>query len=289
MYRVEVVADSRALGVRLTTLEVTLPRILLAEQNTHRIFSRNTASSRAIPVLTRCQSIEDSPFVPEAFGKNRKGMQASELDRESNEKARMIWLEACRDAVRHARRLAEVGVHKEHANRVAETYSWVTQLITATEWDNYMNLRAHSDAQPEIQKVASMMRDALANSSPEILGVGDWHLPYVDPQDLPKESEDSTLAVKMSVGRCAAISYERHQIKKSVAEEVARYNRLLSAGHMSPFEHQACVGSSDLLLHHASFRWDSEDGFTPSFVGNFRAPWIQARKFLPNEDVWEPR
>jgi hypothetical protein len=37
-------------GVRLTTLEVVMPRIVLAEFNTHRMLSRNSASSRAIPI-----------------------------------------------------------------------------------------------------------------------------------------------------------------------------------------------------------------------------------------------
>lgn len=267
-YTAKVVADSITdQGVRLTTVEVTMPRIVLAEQNTHRVFSRNTASSRAIPVKTRCDSVESNPFIPAAFGKNQKGMQATEmLDHDLNMQADAIWREALADALKHARRLAEIGVHKQYANRLTEPFSWVTQLVTATEWENYFNLRCHKDAQPEIRIAAEMVRDAMKHSFPVLKKPGQWHLPLVH-----EDIEDPVTAAKVSVARCAAVSYEKHGITKTVEEELTRHDVMLKSGHMSPFEHQALVGTDSSM----------------QFIGNFRAPWIQYRKTLPGEAVFE--
>ena len=50
-----IAADSiNVKGKRITTFIVTMPRIVLAELNTHRVFSRNSASSRAIPFTKMC-------------------------------------------------------------------------------------------------------------------------------------------------------------------------------------------------------------------------------------------
>lgn len=303
MYQALVVKDSIAHGVRLTTVAVTLPRIMLAEQNTHRDFSRNAASSRAIPIPIRCDGIEKDPFVPEVFGKNQKGMQSSEvLDPEDNAKAELIWREALSDALRHARRLADVRVHKEYANRITEPFSWVTQLITATSWDNYMNLRIHSAAQREIQKAARLIKDAMDSSTPKELKEGEWHLPFVEPGD---ETISSVVSPEMaaqlpdtfyrfglfaSVARCAAVSYERQNTKKAMAEEIDRHNSLKSHGHMSPFEHQAKVASADEVLKTADFRWSEEkQTFVARAIGNFSVPWLQYRKQIPGERVFSFR
>src|SRR6188474_2541487 len=124
-YSVKVLADSLAVRgkhtSRLTTMEVTLPRIVLAEFNTHRVFSRNSASSRAIPVEKRIAAIEADPFEPEAFGKNQKGMQASQdLSSDDDVMARAAWRKACADAIISAKTLATLGVHKQLANRIIE-------------------------------------------------------------------------------------------------------------------------------------------------------------------------
>lgn len=292
MYDAKVLADSVSPdGVRLTTLAVTMPRIVLAEQNTHRVFSRNTASSRAIPVKTRCDMIEANPFVPEAFGKNQKGMQADQmLDPEANAEAEKIWREALADCLKHARRLAEVGVHKQYANRLTEAFAWVTQIVTATEWDNYFNLRCHPAAQPEIQKIAMLTKEAVALSKPVEKRFNEWHLPLVDLKEV-KGHADPLAAVKVSVARCAAVSYEKHGLVKSIDEEIARHDMMLQHGHMSPFEHQAYVGKSVDLTNYANFKYtrlskNASEVILTNYVGNFKAPWIQYRKVLPNEDVF---
>lgn len=285
MYSVQICADSipRHGGPRLTTVLATFPRVLLAEQNTHRVFSRNTASSRAIPVHVRCDSIEANPFVPAAFGRAGKGMAAeSTLGAEENEKATEIWLRLARQAVEGARELAALKTHKEHANRVTETYAWVAQLITSTEWENYFNLRT-AKAQPEMVILANMVKEAYDKNTPKPLSVGEWHAPFV-PDTVAWDER-----VRQSVARSAAVSYERQAVEKTLMEEVIRHDRLRSDGHMSPFEHQACVANPDEILRHAMHAWDPETrSFVPKFIGNFAVPWLQYRKTIPNEAVFRP-
>jgi len=285
MYDAKVLADSISpSGVRLVTVVVTVPRIILAENNTHRDFSRNTASSRAIPINVRCDAIEANPFVPTAFGKNKRGMQSDELLGEAeNAEAQQIWREAVADALKHARRLEKLKTHKQYGNRVTESYAWVTQLISATEWDNYMNLRAHKDAQPEIQIGARLIRAAMLASKPKLLQVGEWHLPLISPE----ESFSVGDSVKTSVGRCAAVSYEKQAVQKTLPEEIERHGNLLASGHMSPFEHQAKVANEEEILEHGMFSWNREtQAFEPKRIGNFRSPWLQYRKTIPGEAVF---
>lgn len=93
-YATKILADSISeAGDRLTTMEVTFPRLVLAEFNTHRVFSRNSASSRAIPVAKQLRRVLDDPFVPEKFGRNQAGMQSfAWLDGLKHDEALRIWL-----------------------------------------------------------------------------------------------------------------------------------------------------------------------------------------------------
>lgn len=297
MYEAKVLADSIAYGTRLTTVMVTLPRFVLAELNTHRVFSRNSASSRAIPVETRCTLIEASPFVPDVFGKNQRGMQSTEtLDEEANGHADMIWREAVADAVRHARRLAAVDVHKQYANRIPEFAAWHTVIITSTEWDNWRALRISPKAQPEIRRGAEVVDAAMRESTPQRLRKGEWHVPLMD-TIAPSFTGFAELA-KISVARCARVSYDRQLDKKTLADDIALHDMLLSSGHMSPFEHQARVEapatrtSDEVDIYGPPF--GASYDATPSgdwrlagyFAGNLRAPFLQYRKMLPGERVF---
>lgn len=277
-YEAKVLADSVSpAGVRLTTMQVTFPRIVLAEFNTHRVLSRNSASSRAIPVEKRIAAIEADPFVPAQFAKNRRGMQSTEvLEERDAEYAEREWRGAARDACERAHRLAVMGVHKALANRLVEPFCWHTVIVSATEWSNFFALRCHPDAQPEIRTVAEMMRDLYAAHEPVAVDYGDWHRPLLD------RDEDFNLAVAgvgdgdeqrgmtadelnlVSVGRCARVSSLTHDGRRDPAEDVALARRLLHAGHMSPFEHVARPTRPELT------------------IGNFRG-WEQYRKTIKNE------
>ncbi len=280
-YQAEVVADSISpYGVRLSTLVVTFPRFVLAEFNTHRVFSRNSASSRAIPVQKRIEAVHKNPYVPLNFAKNKRGMQAgAELDEDEAEAARAVWLEARDAAIDSAMKIMELGVHKQWANRILEPFAWHTVLVTSTEWGNYFALRCNEMAQPEIRMASESMREALDASEPETKEPGEWHLPLVREEDYAQY--DLEHLVKLSCARCARVSYLTHGGVRDPEKDLQLYERLASAGHMSPLEHAARVGdpSDD------RFDWPpGVGGGGPCFIGNFRAPWIQHRKDIPFED-----
>jgi thymidylate synthase ThyX len=276
-YACSILADSgSSAGHRLTTFQITFPRFVLAEFNTHRMLSRNSASSRAIPVEKRIAMIESDPFVPEAFAANKHGMQAGEaLDEAEQEKCREIWLNAADNAAFHASCLAEMGVHKQWANRLLEPFAWHTVIVTATEWANFWALRISEHAQPEIRIIASMMRQCFDESVPSHVTQGEWHLPLVG-----REYGDGPNAVlshpdrfvKICVARCARVSYLTHEGVRDPEADLALYDRLVSSGHMSPLEHAARpMTAAELSIG----RW----------CGNFRG-WVQHRKEIPGESVF---
>ncbi len=299
-YQAKILADSTAYGTRLVTFELTFPRILLAEVNTHRMFSRNSASSRAIPVSRRIDQIRSSPFVPESFGKNKSGMQAPEqLDDREQERAREEWEAAAWFACQKAQLLSELGAHKQHANRVIEPYAWHTAVVSSTEWPNWEGLRDNEGAQPEIQILAQVMKKAKAESTPRELEPHEWHLPYIDGETWLDTGTAPSYAdlVKISVARCAAVSYERQNAVKTLEEYIALCERLSSSGHWSCFEHQAKVVPplmGDALGAHYNSPFGptyvcvAEDTYELDgyFAGNLRAPFLQYRKQIPGENVF---
>ncbi len=268
-YAAKILKDSIALnGTRLTTFEVTFPRIVLAEFNTHRMFSRNSASSRAIPVEKMLKRVLDDPFIPIYWGKNQKGMQADqELTEVEQASARDAWLNSRDAAVEHTRNVLSCGVHKQITNRLLEPFMWHTVIVTATEFQNFFALRCHPDAQPEIRQIAVMMRDLYQRSKPETKLVGEWHLPLIGDNEVDVWSVDIELVKKISVGRCARVSYLTHDGKRDPQADIDLCDRLQSSGHMSPFEHVA----------------RAMQVATP--YGNF-VGWWQFRKELPNEAIF---
>ncbi len=250
-YSARVLLDSVSpSGVRLTTLEVTFPRFVLSEFNTHRTLSRNSASSRAIPTSKLLERVERDPVLPLEWGRNEKGMSASALlSEQEEEEAKRIWLSARDAAVAHARRLLELKVHKQELNRVLEPFLWHTVIVTATEWENFFTLRCAPNAQPEIRAAALAMREALEASIPRAVPLGGWHLPLVqeDERSLSVETQK-----KISAARCARVSYLTHEGQREIEKDLELYERLSVDRHLSPFEHVA-TPSPDTELH-ANFR-----------------------------------
>lgn len=245
-YECEILQDSISeKGHRLTTFQVTFPRFILAEVNTHRMLSRNSASSRAIPIDTANEAILKDMFVPKAFGSHQKGMQAENTVEGMNaEYAEMIWRGAGRAAVSDAYMLADSGVHKAWANRLPEPFKWHTAIITATEWGNFFALRDHPDAQPEFQEIAHMMREEYESNIPIVTYEGSWHTPLVawaerrdaDQSDVPAYWDRLK---RISVGRCARVSAEQHNGVRDQEADIGLHDRLLDDRHLSPFEHAA--------------------------------------------------
>src|SRR5512135_1987029 len=139
MIKAQIICDSMApSGVRLTTFVLTYPRFIHSEFMTHRVFSRNASSSRAIPVKKQIQEIIDNPVIPLAFTKNKAGMQGgAALDGEAHDKAVAAWLEGRDRAVEIANKLADLEVHKQYANRVLEPWAHITVVCTATDFANF--------------------------------------------------------------------------------------------------------------------------------------------------------
>lgn len=251
---VTIAADSIADGIRLTTVTATLPKFLVAELNTHRMLSRNSASSRAIPTARRRAQPR---YAPERFGPNRSGMSPGAGEVPHAWAAGLAWRFGALTASLTAWSLGRLGVHKQWATRPLEPYSWTTVVITATDWSSFLKQRAHPDAQDEIRFVAEDLRDALASSEPRRLSAGEWHTPFV------REHEEGLLeAPELSAARAAAVSYGRHMVWDR-ERDMARFRRLVEHGHWSPLEHTAMV-----------------DGSWWAGRGNFRKPWVQLRKMV---------
>lgn len=270
MIKVEIVKDSLApSNIRLTTFVLTYPRFIHSEFMTHRMFSRNASSSRAIPVKKQIQMVIDNPAIPLAFTKNQKGMQGGEvLSGEEHDAAVRAWLIARDDAVWSANRLASLEVHKQYANRILEPFAHITVVCTATDFSNFFALRYHSAAQPEICELAKAMWEVYQSNNPDKLVSGMWHLPFAGGNGWADLSTEET--IKSSVARCARVSYLNHEGKQpTLAEDIQLYGRLLGQLpiHASPAEHQAMAVADAKIVS-----------------GNFRG-WIQYRKTLQNENI----
>lgn len=258
----KIIADSISPeGVRLTTMQVTLHRFVLAEFNTHRVFSRNSASSRAIPVSKQITRILDDLALPVSWPAEQSGMQGGEhLAEMVSFEAETVWMGASQDAIKSVRRLLTLGpdadeaLHKSVVNRLLEPFMWHTVVVTSTAWENFFALRLDADAQPEIRVAAEAMKAAYDTSTPEPLTEGMWHAPYVDKGDGlvalgrvgGNEREAWALLTKISAARCARTSYLTQEGKRDLDEDLRLYDRLitdrLAAGkalHWSPLEHVA--------------------------------------------------
>lgn len=277
MIEVKIVEDSISLTkARLTTFQLRYPRFIHAEFMTHRLFSRNASSSRAIPVRKILDSIQTDPAMPVHWGKNQKGMQANEeVDEASAKIAQAIWLGARDKVVECVEELMELGVHKQITNRLLEPWSHISVVCTATEFDNFFSLRCHPDAMPEIQALAEQMRDLYFSNTPRNLKLGQWHLPYIKSEELNPGGYFSTASdfpynlpdlIKASIARCARVSYLTHDKKEpNIDTDIVLYQRLFDSKHMSPFENVATPNVDPTV-------WS----------GNFKG-WIQLRKTLKGE------
>lgn len=278
MIEAKVIEDSVSeTGKRITTLQVKFHRFILPEFNTHRVFSRNFSSSRAIPTKKLIEQVKNDPAMPVHWGKNQPGMQANEeLDPLTIRSANGLWLEGAKQAASIAELLSQIGAHKQLVNRTIEPYLWANGIVTSTEWDNWFELRAHEDAQPEIHELALAMRNAIMSSTPRLLNLGEWHLPYISEEERNdsffKIPANHNMLKKISAARCCRVSYLKHDgTVPDVNDDLALFSRLAGAVplHASPLEHQASPDSISNSI------WDNKE-----LHGNFQG-WIQYRK------VWE--
>lgn len=284
-------------GVMVGTIEVVYPRVILAEVNTHRVISKNGASSRAIPFAAMIKYLRENSFSPLQWLVNKPGMSTTEvMGPQDSAECQAIWLEAMEDAIRHATRLNDLHCSKQYMNRLLEPFMMTRTLLTSTRWENFYKLRDHGDAMPEFQHLAAMMGEAM-RSAPAVERscddpIGGWHRPYTDEIDLdtattyafgggvePKIRETNwaptmNLGIKtlltMSVARCCRVSgktfAKEHPDLDADFRTFARLNS--NPLHASPMEHQC-------------FPLPTR-AFAPWLTGNLHG-FSQLRKLMPNE------
>ena len=298
----KIIADSISVsGTRMTTFEIEYPRFILAELNTHRMLSKNSASSRAIPVSAMHDHIRANTAAPVYWGKNQPGMKArEELHDSDKHTAQLIWNLARDSAIGYSKELSDLGSHKQITNRVTEPWMIMKTVISGTEWANFFWLRDHDDAQPEIAVLAHKMHTVYSASVPLQLQPGEWHVPYVnsyrdthtgilhylDNQDAYITAEEARV---ISSSCCAQVSYRKNDDSYEKALKI--YTQLIESepAHASPVEHQATPMDIDSMCRFEPETW--QPGVThvsansDLWSGNLR-DWIQFRKLIPNEARW---
>lgn len=261
----------------LSTLLLRYPRFIHPEFMTHRVLSRNAASSRAIPVKKIIDDILADTATPLHWGKNQSGMQAQE---ECNSNIRIpelpdgffskdasrqeAWFRARDNAIEIARAFDAAGYHKQIVNRLLEPFAHITVLVSATEWTNFLELRDHPDAEPHMQMLAREISKCLDDESTvRTLEPGQWHMPFIDDEandhwmdaygggqgftgdDLDSAIDSCTKdLIKLSVARCASTSYKTvdgFDMTFDRAEKI--FDKLVNSKpvHASPLEHVAMV------------------------------------------------
>lgn len=292
-------------GKRIDSMLLRYPRMVHADFMTHRVFSRNASSSRAIPLK---RMLKEEPYIP-LFRANQPGMAAGDfLSPEDQEAAEAIWQDMA-DYIRAG--VAKLGlpkeegglnVHKQWVNRPTEWFGYISVVVTATDWINFLGLRDESGAQDEIQALAKSMRGLLEAQTPRLLGPNDWHLPFVDLEAdtdeikrLMLDDVDHALAllkkvdfafanltevlsidrllIVASAARSARASYNDFDgTKATIDRDVGTFLKLAASQpvHASPLEHQARASRP------GAFQKDRE--------GNL-AGFQQFRKFVPGERI----
>lgn len=298
-------------GKRITSFELEYPRYIHAEVMTHRMFSRNAASSRAIPVSKVIKQVYTNPATPLFWGSTKPGMQAgAELSGFDLAQAKVVWSNAADSAAEESENLFNLGLHKQHANRITEPFQQYKVVLTATEFDNFFHLRCHPDAQPEIRMLAEAMYKTMQDSTPMKLYANEYHLPYIvttrsskgtiEYRTTSNEFLSLAEAIKVSSSCCAQVSYRI--LDDSIDKAISIYDRLVESEpvHASPFEHQATpMDTYDSLLitsntveggypePYTDFTYDWQPGVTHMdskcnlWSGNFQG-WIQHRQLIKN-------
>lgn len=238
----------------LWTFELTYPRYIHSEFMTHRVFSRNASSSRAIPVKRMIEQVDSNPVVPPKVYMNKAGMVGdveAPLDVTAN--FYNLWLDAASNAVEIAKNMEKLGIHKQHINRILEPFQFIKVIVTATDWYNFFVLRLAPDAQPEMRELANTIYDEMNHYHNKAVGVLELDkehtvvsLPYITDEDVKEiGKEEYHTLMKISAARCARVSYNNHDgSKPDIKKDLKLYGHLYDSKHMSPMEH-ACIRDED--------------------------------------------
>ena len=318
----KVVCDSISeQGHRITTFELEYNRYIHGELLTNRMFSRNCSSSRAIPIKKMIEYTQNNMAMPLYYGSAKSGMQAGE-ELESTWLPKLLWKSGffmCKNIVKAMDKLK---LHKQIPNRLLESWQMIKVVVTATDFDNFFNLRIEGAAQPEIAMLAHKMYQAREDSKPKLLKEGQYHLPYVETYELEDvernqsnndqyyfsqddASKELTLgeAIRMSAASCAAQSYRTESMTLKKANKI--FDMLIKDKtlHASPFENIAtpivynedkdtCDYTNPYLFDRVKNVLGTMEGVThidkngDLHSGNFKG-WIQYRHLLDNNTCYD--
>lgn len=318
MFNAEIVADSKnEWGQRLTTFVVVFPRIVLAEFNTHRMLSKNSASSRAISFIKMLEAVRSKPFKPLRWMKEHKGMQGNDFFTAADDPAQEVsildslehtWLSARDSMMLHSAELNRLGLSKQICNRLLEPFMWHKVIVTGSDWENFFALRAEWAAEIHIQHLANLMLDVYNKSTPKQLVAGEWHIPFGDqidedqfnfvgPDDFTMQMQALEMfKVKIATARCAGVSYTvvgEDGKEEDYEKLIKRHDKLAGMGHWSPFEHCAKAMSKleyDMSQRHEIVKYEGVATLysTNGWSGNTQG-FIQYRKMFENENRKDSR
>lgn len=291
MISAEVLAHSVGdAGQEAITMRIVLPRIVLAEFNTHRKLAKNTSSSRAIPITKMIKHVYDNMFYPIHWGRNQSGMQAeTELEGFRLKLAKKLWRIAGIGALSSAYILNKVGVHKQITNRLIENFSYITVIFTTTDLYNFLSLRNHPDAQPEIRELAQRIESAYKSSSPNLLKGGEWHLPLI--KDSEREQYPIYTLLLISAARCASTSYQTVDGKEMTVNKALEIaDKLIHSNpiHASPFEHQLTpdsLASIDYRITNSKQKYKTIKVWSNPHLHGNAVGFIQNRKLQAHESL----
>lgn len=300
-------------GIPLITLHLREWRPIHSELMTHKMLGKSAGSSRARPSKAIIEQVRNEPMTPVEWGKNEPGMKAKTLlNSDDAINAQFFWEHAAKFTAQQAEYLMELGAHKQIVNRLLEPFTYIDVLVTGTEWNNFFHLRDHEDADPTMRDLAVKAKKAIAESVPTQLKPGEWHLPFIVPEDWDwareyaeanhmfagGDSYTKTVEIlrKISAARCARVSYKLFDGTTDHMKDLQLFEDLIISEpvHASPSEHQGTpirpmdefkprindpfeVGSWDEGVTHI----DRDGQLWSSF---FRG-WVQHRKLIPNEYV----
>lgn len=268
-------------GIRLTTMQLRYWRAYHSELLTHRVFSKNASSSRAIPISKTIKQVWNDPAGPTHWGSNQPGMKArEELTGFKRVFAQKTWKYSSRLMCSLVWLVNKVSKpHKQTFNRLLEPWQYISVVITGTEWDNFFELRDHEDALPEFRMLTKEMKKCLNESIPKKIQKGEWHLPYINEEE--KLIYGNDICIKMSAARCCRVSYLKHNGEfSSVDDDLKLFNKLAGAKprHLSPLEHQATPIDTYPNRHNLL------DAYGNKYSGNLKG-WLQYRHLFLQEET----
>lgn len=292
-------------GARITTFELTYNRFFHADVLTHRTFSRTASNTFAQNPSALRKELASGKHQPYLFGRSHPVEITNEISKEFYR----LWMEMSMVLSSYSEKLQELGVSRYLVNKPLETFSTVKVVLTSTEWQNFFHLR-DTKGLPEMEELVHDLRTEYKTTAPDHLAVGEWHLPYIRPEDKAfveaefAESDRNFILAMLSSVRCSNWStFVESLDHKTIREEIEIGQDLYRAGHLNTFEHVATpwdvsskveelcrknssiMGYPIMMLNQITEHLSRPESVCPSWadVRNLRG-WRSLRSFLDHKE-----